>query len=240
MHKPLLGAAAPVLLIFSFAHSSGLAQTTAPASKSAASTPAKQSTTPPLPTPGSAGKPGDPPPPAHPITVAQARELMALNGTDKIKAHLVDNVDAYMQRFPPFVPQDVKDDVRSSVEKMDIDGQTVATYQRYLSTEDAAKAIEFYKTPAGKDLLDVTPAMMGTIQQNASKTVQQTLQAAIERHKPEIEAAQKTYEQQHAAPSLGAPGTGSGSSAGKSGASAGTGTSGGSTGSTGTTPKKPQ
>ncbi len=227
MRNFILGAAAP--LLFTLA---ATAQT--PASKPA--------TTPPLPTPGSAAKPSEPPPPAHPITAAQAHELMALNGTDKIKAHLIDNVDAYMQRFPPFVPQDVKADVRSSVEKMDIDGQTVSTYQRYLSTEDAAKTIDFYKTPAGKNLLEVTPAMMGAIQQNASKTVQQTLQAAIERHKPEIEAAQKTYEQQHAAPSLGAPGPGSGSggSGTKSGASTGSGSSSSSSGSTGTTPKKPQ
>ena len=225
MRKFIFGAAAPLLLTLA-----ATAQTPA----------AKPATTPPLPTPGSAAKPNEPPPPAHPITAAQAHELMALNGTDKIKAHLIDNVDAYMQRFPPFVPQDVKTDVRSSVEKMDIDGQTVATYQRYLSTEDAAKTIDFYKTPAGKNLLEVTPAMMGAIQQNASKTVQQTLQAAIERHKPEIEAAQKTYEQQHAAPSLGAPGAGSGTTGAKSGASTGTGSSSGSAGSTGTAPKKPQ
>ena len=228
MRNFIFGAAASVLLTLT-----ATAQGTA----------SKPATTPPLPTPGSAAaKPGDPPPPAHPITAAQAHELMALNGTDKIKAHLIDNVDAYMQRFPPFVPQDVKDDVRASVQKMDIDAQTVATYQRYLSTEDAAKTIDFYKTPAGKNLLEVTPAMMGTIQQNASKTVQNTLQTVIERHKPEIEAAQKTYEQQHAAPSLGAPGAGSKSGAGAStgtGASTGAGSSSGSSGSSGTTPKKP-
>ncbi len=210
-----LGAAAPFLFALTV-----LAQTsTTPA--------AKPASPPPLPTPGSATRPGQPPPPAHPLTVEQAHELMALNGTDKIKARLIDNVTAYEQRFPPFVPQDVKDDVHASIEKMDIDGQTVASYQRYLSTEDAAKTIEFYKTPAGKNLLLVTPEMMGEIQQNASKTVQQTLQAAIERHKTEIEAAQKTYQAQHPAPSLG-PGTGSGTG---QGAGSGTGT---------TTPKKPQ
>ncbi len=193
MRKLTLSAAAPFVLALA-----ATAQTPA----------AKPSSPPPLPTPGSAAKPNQPPPPAHPITTEQAHELMQLTGTDKIKARLIDNVNAYEQRFPPFVPQDVKDDIHTSFEKLDIEAQTVAIYQRYLSTEDAAKIIEFDKTPAGKNLIAVTPAMMGEIQQNANKQATQTLQATIERHKPEIEAAQKSYEAAHPAPTLGAPGAG--------------------------------
>ena len=225
MRKLTFGAAAPLFLALAAS-----AQTPA----------AKPASPPPLPTPGSAGKPNQPPPPAHPITLEQAHELMQLMGTDKIKTRMMDNVTAYEQRFPPYVPQDVKDDVHASFEKMDIDGQTIATYQRYLSTEDAAKIIDFDKTPAGKNLLAVTPMMMGEIQQNANKMASQTMQAAIERHKPEIEAAQKSYEAAHPTPTLGSPSTGSGtgSSAGKSTGTGGTstGTSSGSS----SAPKKPQ
>ncbi len=131
---------------------------------------------------------------------------MQLTGTDKIKQHLIDNVMAYTQRaFPPFVPADVRTDVQTSLEKMDIETPTVATYQRYMSTEDAAKTIEFYKTPAGKDLLETTPELMSELQQAALKQGQQTFQAVMERHKTEIETAQKSYQQQHPQPSLGGP-----------------------------------
>ncbi len=161
------------------------------------------------PRPPAGAKPGQPPPPAHPLTPAQAREIMQLTGTDQIKNKLIENVMQYTQHaFPPYVPSDVREDVHSSLEKMDIETPTVAIYQRYLSAEDAEKTIEFYKTPAGKDLVLVTPLLMGEIQQSALKQGQQTFQAVMERHKTEIEAAQKTYDQQHPAtapPTLGPP-----------------------------------
>ena len=218
MRKLTVGAAAPLLLALA-----ATAQTPA----------AKPASPPPLPTPGSVAKPNQPPPPAHPITLEQAHELMQLMSTDKIKTRMLDNVTAYEQRFPPFVPQDVKEDIHASFQKMDIDGQTVATYQRYLSTEDAAKIIEFDKTPAGKDLLAATPLIMGEIQQNANKMATQTMQAALERHKSEIEAAQKSYEAAHPAPSLGAPGPGAGAASSGKPSSSGT-------GSGSSTPKQPQ
>ncbi len=147
-----------------------------------------------------------PPPPAHPLTAAQAHELMQLTGTDKIKQHLVDNVMAYTQRaFPPFVPADVRTDVETSLEKMDVETPTVATYQRYLSTEDAGKIIDFYKTPAGKDLLATTPPLMSELQQATLKQGQATFQSVMERHKTEIEAAEKTYQAEHKQPTLGGP-----------------------------------
>ena len=84
----------------------------------------------------------------------------------------------------------------------------------------------------------MTPALTQEVQQNALKQAQTTFQAVMERHKTEIETAEKTYQQQHPTPSLGGPGaSGSGAPGGpapKSGAS-GTGSSTGSS-----TPKKPQ
>lgn len=183
--------------------------------------------------------------PAHPLTTAQAHEIASLTGTDKVKPRLIDQVMSYTERaFPPFVPADVREDVKSSLEKLDIDSSTTATYQKYLSTEDAAQIINFYKTPAGKNLLEVTPALSGEIQQTALKQAQTTFQAVMERHKAEIETAEKTYQAQHPAPSLGAPGSaGSGSSSGSPGTGAskpsGSSSSPADSGAS-TAPKKPQ
>ena len=187
MHKFVIGATAPFLFAVT-----ALAQTAAaPATKPV----------PPLPTSSSAAKAGQPPAPLHPLTTAQAHELMQLTGTSQVKERLIENILAYFQRaFPPFIPADVKEDLKASLDKMDVETPTVATYQRYLSTEDAAKTIEFYKTPAGKSLLTVTPTLLSEIQQAALKNGQDTARAVIERHKTEIEAAQKTYEAQHPTP----------------------------------------
>ena len=119
MHKFALGAAAPILFALT-----AVAQT---AAKPAPLPPAPQAAT-------STNKPGEPPPPAHPLTVAQAHELMQLTGTDRVKARLVDQGAAAAQRFPPFIPADVKEDIHSSLEKLDVDAQVLAIYQRYLST----------------------------------------------------------------------------------------------------------
>ena len=88
---------------------------------------------------------------------------------------------------------------------MDVDTPSVAIYQKYLSTEDAAKIIEFYKTPAGKNYVEAQPALVNELQQSTLKQGQQTFQAAMERHKTEIEAAEKKYQADHPAPSLGGP-----------------------------------
>ncbi len=205
-----------------------LAQTAAPKPAS----PAPQSTPPSSAQTGAQLTPGHSTP-AHPLTVAQAHEIAALTGTDKVKPRLIESVMSYTQRsFPPFVPADVREDVKTSLDKLDVDSSTTATYQKYLSTEDATQIISFYKTPAGKNLLDVTPALTSEIQQTALKQAQTTFQAVMERHKAEIETAEKNYQAQHPAPSLGAPGpTGGGSTPGASSPSS----SGPST-----TPKKPQ
>ena len=143
--------------------------------------------------------------PAHPLTVTQAHEIMKLTGTDQIKERLVQNIMAYFQqRLPPFIPADVKTDLHDSLEKMDVDTPVVAIYQRYLSTEDATQIIAFYQTPSGKHLLAATPPMMQEIQHAALQAGQDTSRAVLERHKAEMEAAQKQYEAQHSsqAPTL--------------------------------------
>jgi hypothetical protein len=168
------------------------------------STPAASTTT--AGAPQQAGMPAAPEiaPPAHPITDAQVQDLMQLTGTDKIKDQLT---EYFMQRIAqaPFMPKDVIDDLHTSLEKTDVNTAAVATYKKYLSSDDAATIIAFYKTPAGKDLVKVTPHIMSEVERSAMQTGQQVAKEVIERHRPEIEAAQKAYQAQHAPPSLGAP-----------------------------------
>jgi uncharacterized protein len=73
-------------------------------------------------------------------------------------------------------------------------------YAKYLSEEDAAKALVFYQTPAGKRVLQSMPPMLGESVAAAQQKGRQVGRDAIEKHRPEIEAAQKKYQAEHAPP----------------------------------------
>ena len=142
---------------------------------------------------------------------------MELTGTNKLKPELVENMHKYFQRsFPPFVPQDVKDDLNASIDKMDGETPVVEVYKKYLSTEDAAKAIDFYKTPAGHRIAESATMLNTEVQKAATQVGQQTAKDAIERHRPEIEAAQKKYQEEHATAKPGTPGPGAPAAGGSS------------------------
>ena len=82
-------------------------------------------------------------------------------------------------------------------------------YAKYMSQEDAAKALEFYRTPAGKRVLQAFPPMLGESVGAAQQKGRQVGRDAIDKHRPEIEAAQKKYQAEHAPPAGStAPGAG--------------------------------
>ena len=63
---------------------------------------------------------------------------------------------------------------------------------KYISTEDATKIIEFYKSPAGQRMIEAQPYMM-TEMQLGVQVAQQTAKDVMARHKDEIEAAQRVH-----------------------------------------------
>jgi hypothetical protein len=91
---------------------------------------------------------------------------MQLTGTDKIKEELLSNMLRYINQAP-FMPKDVSEDLRASMDKADINTPLIGIYKKYLSTEDAAKAIDFYRSPAGRDLIKANPQIMGEAQHSA-------------------------------------------------------------------------
>lgn len=147
-------------------------------------------------------------PPANPITAAQIKEMQELTGAPAMQKRIVSNaMQFYRSQFPPYVPQDVVEDLQKSLENADLESHAAEIYPKYLSTEDAAKVIEFYKSPAGQHLVTAQPYMMTEMQRSSVQIAQQTAKDVIERHKPEIEAAQQKYMEEHqqAKPSLNSP-----------------------------------
>jgi hypothetical protein len=147
-------------------------------------------------------------PPAHPITADQIKEMQQLTGAEEMKKRIVANaMQYYRSAFPPFIPQDVIDDLDKSLQAADLNSKATEIYPKYISTEDAAKIIDFYKTPAGQHLIAAQPYMMTEMQRSAVQIAQETAKDVITRHKTEIEDAQKKYvqQQQQSKPSLNAP-----------------------------------
>jgi hypothetical protein len=101
-------------------------------------------------------------------------------------------------------------DVQTNIDGIDYATLMQPIYAKYLSQEDAAKALEFYKTPAGKRVLQSMPPMLGESVAAAQQKGRQVGREAIEKHRPEIEEAQKKYQAEHAPPA-GSTGPGTGS-----------------------------
>jgi len=146
--------------------------------------------------------------PANPITPAQIKEMQDLTGAEALKKRIVANaMQFYRSQFPSYIPADVIDDLDKSLQNADLESHAIDIYPKYISTEDATKIIEFYKSPAGQRLIEAQPYMMTEMQRSAVQVAQQTAKDVMTRHKDEIEAAQKKYmeERQQQKPSLSAP-----------------------------------
>jgi hypothetical protein len=105
------------------------------------------------------------------------------------------------------VPADVIDDLDKSLENADLESHAAEIYPKYISTEDAVKIIDFYKSPAGQRMIAAQPYMMTEMQRSSVQIAQETARDVMTRHKTEIEAAQQKYmlQQQQAKPSLATP-----------------------------------
>ena len=199
----LLGGA---LLLSPMAASSAFAQ-----SSTTSGGPAARSQTPSATAPTSRAlnplQPGQPAPPAHPITLAQTRELLDLMNYKKIEDSNWSQMISMNRQAAPFIPEDVWTDVQSNVNGIDYPALMQPIYAKYLSQEDAEKALVFYRTPAGKRVLQSMPPLLGESVAASQQKGRQLGREAIEKHRPEIEAAQKKYQEEH--PPQGAQGNGS-------------------------------
>ncbi len=143
--------------------------------------------------------------PANPLTEAQAKQMLQMTGAIDMKEQLLHSVMNYFRSSMPFMPKDVSDDLEESFGKLDLETPIIAIYKQHISATDADAIIAFYKTPAGKDMIQSMPAIMQQSQQVGLQLGRKTAQEVVERHRPEIEAAAKQYQQEHApkpAPSL--------------------------------------
>jgi uncharacterized protein len=146
--------------------------------------------------------------PANPLTDAQAHQMLEITGAISMKDELHHGMMNYVHSSMPFLPQDVSTDLDQSLQKLDMDTPIIAMYKEHISATDADAIIAFYKTPAGKNMMQAMPIILEQSQQIGVQLARKTAQEVIQSHRPEIEAAAKQYQQEHApkpAPSLSTP-----------------------------------
>jgi hypothetical protein len=139
--------------------------------------------------------------PEHPLTLDQMKVLYVALGYDKQVADIDANRDkmiAQNKARNPYMPTSVWDDLDASFKKIDYQGALYDVYKKYLSTEDAAKLIDFSKTEAGKDYFANAAALNRESAMTIQKQEQQASQQVQTRHKDEIDAAMKKYRDEHA------------------------------------------
>jgi hypothetical protein len=207
LNRVLLGG---VLLILPCMASNAFAQSSTPSSTPSSTTSGattKAQTTPNAPAATAPSNrrigsltPGAPTPPTDPITMAQTRELLDLMDYKKMEQNNWSQMITMNKQAAPFIPQDVWTDVQTGIDGIDYPTLMQPVYAKYLSQADAAKALEFYRTPAGKRVLQAFPPMLGESVGAAQQKGRQVGRDAIEKHRPEIEAAQKKYQAEHAPP----------------------------------------
>ena len=137
------------------------------------------------------------PPPAHPVTAAQVHEILDLTGTNTQKREMLDGLLPHLKQMMPYLPADVVADLEQRLGTADFEGAMVRSFQEHLSTEDAAAIIAFYRSPAGRHMILVMPQVLNDGQDAGAELGQQVMVEVIQRHKDEIDAAAKTYHEEH-------------------------------------------
>ena len=136
--------------------------------------------------------------PEHPLTLDQMKVLYSAMGYEKTINDNLEKMITTQKARAAFIPTDFWDDLDSSFKKIDYPTALYDVYKKYLSTEDAAKLIDFSKTLAGEHFFDTMPETSREAMMAIQKQQQTTGQQVQARHKDEIDAALKKYREEHA------------------------------------------
>lgn len=139
-----------------------------------------------------------PPLSAHPITAEQIHEIMRLtHANDLARQNLLNRFSVLRLSMPPYFPQDIFVEILEQSEKIDFEPIEKPIYQNYISAEDAAKVIAFYKTPAGQHLIAAMPGIARVMDSEGAREGTKIAQQVINEHADEMKAAAAKYQAEH-------------------------------------------
>ena len=106
-----------------------------------------------------------PAPPAHPVTAEQVKQLRQVTHSVDRMSDSIHNMIEQQKKLMPYFPDAFWTDFQAEYAKVDWISLATPIYQKYLSEEDAAKAIAFYSTDAGQRAFNAGMAMAGEMTQ---------------------------------------------------------------------------
>ena len=128
----------------------------------------------------------------------QIREYLSLTGAVKLSHNeMAAALDAMQTTAVPYLPASYWADMKAEFLKMDVASIFVPVYQRYFSHDDMQAVINFYRSPAGKKVLNLQPMVIRDGEVAMRKRGGEIGQAVYARHQDEIEAGKRKYEAEH-------------------------------------------
>lgn len=97
--------------------------------------------------------------PLHPATQVQVKQLMTVTHMAERMRDGMHKMIVQQQAAAPMFPPQFWSEFEVEMNKIDWIGVATPVYQKYMSEEDAAKAIAFYSTDAGQRSLDSSLAV---------------------------------------------------------------------------------
>ncbi len=107
-------------------------------------------------------------------------------------------VDSMRARAPAYFPPSVLNEIGANLRALDVVQVYLPYYQAYVSEQDMNALLVFYRSDAGKHYASVQGTLIGGAQSRLSAEVHMTVQSTLLKHKDEIEAAKKSYEEKAA------------------------------------------
>jgi hypothetical protein len=101
--------------------------------------------------------PAEPPataPPEHPITEEQLRTFFKVMHVFSSNRQLVnEELELQQKQLPEWYPEFIWDEIRHSIENIDLPALALPVYQKYLSEDDAKFLINFMSSPPAQEIV---------------------------------------------------------------------------------------
>ena len=120
---------------------------------------------------------------ASPVTEKSVRELMTLTGSGDMGLQVIQNMIPAMKRMLPQVSESFWNEFMKEVNTDELISAIVPIYQKHYTEKDIRVAIDFYRSPAGRRLVEKQPLVMQESMQAGQQWGEQMARRAIEKLK---------------------------------------------------------
>ena len=120
---------------------------------------------------------------ASPVTEKSVRELMTLTGSGDMGVQVIQNLMPAMKKMLPQVPESFWNEFVKEVNTDELINAIVPIYQKHYTEKDIRIAIDFYRSPAGRRLIEKQPVVLQESMQAGQQWGEQMARRAIEKLK---------------------------------------------------------